>query len=118
MPELDPMTYQWSVTNQPAGANALLAAPTNATTTVSEAYGGWNIRFQCWRAGPVQYFLPTSIFARLQYQSAPVLGQTGFRIAASYGLVFGAPSGTTHANIELPTSSATLQAGISDLANQ
>ena len=36
----------------------------------------------------------------------PVLGQTGFRIAAPYGLVFGEPSGTTHANIELPTSSA------------
>ena len=47
----------------------------------------------------------------------PVLGQTGFRIAAPYGLVFGDPSGTTHANIELPTSSVTLQAGISDLAN-
>ena len=47
----------------------------------------------------------------------PVLGQTGFRIAAPYGLVFGEPGGTTHANIELPTSSVTLQAGISDLAN-
>ena len=47
----------------------------------------------------------------------PVLGQTGFRIAAPYGLVFGDPSGTTHANIELPTSSVTLQAGIADLAN-
>jgi len=46
-----------------------------------------------------------------------VLGQTGFRIAAPYGLVFGNPSGTTHATIELPTSSAILQAGISDLAN-
>jgi hypothetical protein len=47
----------------------------------------------------------------------PVLGQTGFRIAAPYGLVFGDPSGTRHANIELPSSSATLQVGISDLAN-
>jgi hypothetical protein len=46
-----------------------------------------------------------------------VLGQTGFRFAAPYGLVFGDPSGTTHANIELPTSSATLQVGIADLAN-
>jgi hypothetical protein len=31
--------------------------------------------------------------------------------------VFGDPSGTTHATIELPTSSATLQVGIGDLAN-
>ena len=31
--------------------------------------------------------------------------------------MFGDPSGTRHANIELPTSSATLQVGISDLAN-
>jgi hypothetical protein len=46
-----------------------------------------------------------------------VIGQTGFRIAAPYGLVFGRPGGTTHATIELPTSTATLQAGISDLAN-
>ncbi|HZM03423.1 MAG TPA: hypothetical protein VFC44_10385 [Candidatus Saccharimonadales bacterium] len=33
--ELDPLTYHWSVSNQPAGANALLATPANATTTVS-----------------------------------------------------------------------------------
>jgi hypothetical protein len=47
----------------------------------------------------------------------PVLGQTGFRMNAPYGLVFGDPSGTTRAVIEQPTSSATLQAGIADLAN-
>ena len=46
-----------------------------------------------------------------------MLGQAGFRINAPYGLVFGNPSGTTHANIELPTSAVTLQVGISDIAN-
>ncbi len=47
----------------------------------------------------------------------PVLGQSGFRFATPYGLVFGDPSRTTHAVVELPTTSATLQVGISDIPN-
>ena len=46
-----------------------------------------------------------------------MLGQAGFRINEPYGLVFTNPGDTTHANIELPTSSATLQVGVGDLAN-
>jgi len=46
-----------------------------------------------------------------------VLGQTGFRISPPYGLVFGDPKATTHAEIELPTTSVILQAGVADLAN-
>jgi hypothetical protein len=115
--ELDPLTYSWSVSNQPAGANALLAKPTNATTTVS----GLTV--------PGTYVFNVSVSDQINVSSEqvyllvyntnppPVLGQTGFRIAAPYGLVFGDPSGTTHAKIELPTSTATLQVGISDLAN-
>src|SRR5664279_5265279 len=30
--ELDPLTYRWSVTNQPAGANAVLVNSNDATT--------------------------------------------------------------------------------------
>ena len=32
--ELDPLTYRWSVTSQPVGANSMLATPTNAATAV------------------------------------------------------------------------------------
>jgi hypothetical protein len=116
-PELDPLTYQWSVTSQPAGAGATLAAPSSANTDVT----GLTV--------PGTYIFQVSVNDRrnttsrqvylVVYAEAPppVLGQTGFRIAAPYGLVFGPPSGTTHARIELPTSSAILQAGISDIAN-
>jgi hypothetical protein len=115
--ELDPLTYAWSVSNQPAGASALLAKPTNATTTVS----GLSV--------PGTYVFNVDVRDRVNVSSEqvyllvyntnppPELGQTGFRIAAPYGLVFGNPTGTTHATIELPTSTATLQVGISDLAN-
>jgi len=47
----------------------------------------------------------------------PILGQAGFRFNPPYGLVFTDPGDTTHANVELPTSSAILQVGIGDLAN-
>jgi hypothetical protein len=116
-PELDPLTYHWSVTNQPAGANALLATPTNPTTTVSGLTMPGTYAFN------IDVRDPFNISSRQVYlivyntNPPPVLGQAGFRIAAPYGLVFGDPRGTTHANIELPTSSATLQVGIADLAN-
>jgi len=115
--ELDPLTYHWSVASQPAGANAVLSTPTNASTAVSGLTVSGTYIFNV----DVQDGVNTSSkqVYLIVYDSnpPPVLGQTGFRIAAPYGLVFGDPSGTTHANIELPTSSATLQVGISDLAN-
>ncbi|HEY3916066.1 MAG TPA: putative Ig domain-containing protein [Verrucomicrobiae bacterium] len=115
--ELDPLTYRWSVSSQPSGANALLAAMTNATTAVSGLTIPGTYVFNISVSDP---YNPTSRQLYLNVYATnppPVLGQTGFRFAAPYGLVFGAPSGTTHAIVELPASSATLQVGISDLAN-
>jgi hypothetical protein len=115
--ELDPLTYQWSVSSQPPGANALIASPTKTNTAVSGLTVPGTYVFN------VNVSDPSSTVSRPVYLEVyntnppPVLGQTGFRIAAPYGLVFGNPSGTTHATIELPTSSATLQVGIGDLAN-
>lgn len=115
--ELDPLTYAWSVASQPAGSNALLATPGLATTAVS----GLNV--------PGTYVFNVDVSDGTNTSSKrvylvvydsnppPVLGQSGFRIAAPYGLVFGDSSGVTHAHIELPTSAVTLQVGISDLAN-
>ncbi len=115
--ELDPLTYHWSVTNQPAGANALLATPTNATTTVSGLTIPGIYAFNVDVRDPFNTSSKQVYLVVYPTNPPPVLGQTGFRISAPYGLVFGDPSGTTHAYIELPTSSATLQVGISDLAN-
>ncbi len=116
-PELAALTYHWSVTSQPTGANASFVNA-NATNTVVNglAMAGMYVFNISASDGTnsvsKQVYLPV-----YGTNPPPVLGQTGFRIAAPYGLVFGNPSGTTHATIELPTSSATLQAGISELAN-
>jgi hypothetical protein len=115
--ELDPLTYHWSVNSQPSGANALLATPNAATTTVSNLNVAGAYVFN------IDVHDPTNTTTRQLYLIAyatnppPVLWQPGFRLAAPYGLVFGNLPGITHAIVELPTSSATLQVGISDLAN-
>jgi hypothetical protein len=116
-PELDPLTYHWSVTNQPAGANALLVTPYNSTTTVSGLTMPGTYAFNIDVRDPFNTSSRQVYLIVYNTNPPPVLGQAGFRIAAPYGLVFGDPSGTTHANIELPTSSVTLQVGIADLAN-
>jgi len=116
-PELDPLTYHWSVKTQPAGVHAHLTSPNAATTTVAGLSVPGTYVFNV----DVHDGLNTS--SRQVYLVAyaatppPVLGQTGFRIPAPYRLVFGDPRATTHAIIELPATSATLQAGIADIAN-
>jgi Putative Ig domain len=115
--ELAPLTYHWTVTSQPGGANATFVNANSTNTVVNGLTAAGTYIFN------VDVSDGTNISSKqiylLAYASTPppVLGQTGFRINAPYGLVFGDPSLTTHANIEQPTSSATLQAGISDLAN-
>jgi PKD repeat protein len=115
--ELDPLTYHWSVTNQPAGASAALATPNAATTTVSGLTAAGTYVFNVDVRDGANVSSKRVYLVVYSANPPPVLGQTGFRIAAPYGLVFADSSGTTHANIELPTSSATLQVGIADLAN-
>jgi hypothetical protein len=116
-PELDALTYRWSVTNQPAGANAVFENSNAATTVVNGLTVAGIYIFNVNVSDGTNISSKQVYLAVYDSNPPPVLGQTGFRIAAPYGLVFGDPSGTTHANIELPTSSAIVQAGISDLAN-
>ena len=116
-PELDPLTYQWSVTSQPAGANATLAAPTSANCPVNGLTQAGTYVFNVDVRDGVNTSSKQVYLVAYAAPPPPVLGPTGFRIAPPYGLVFGPPGGTTHANIELPTSSAILQVGISDIAN-
>jgi hypothetical protein len=116
-PELAALTYHWSITNQPAGANAVFANSNAATTLVTGLTVAGTYVFN------IDVSDGTNTSSRQVYLAVygtnppPVLGQTGFRIAAPYGLVFGIPGSVTHATIELPTTSAILQAGIADLAN-
>ena len=114
--ELQPLTYQWTTVSFPAGAAPVLSTPTASTTLASGLTMPGTYIFNI----DVSDGISTSskqVFL-VAYSSAPppVLGSCGFRIAAPYGLVFGIPGDTTHANIELPTSSVILQAGIGDLA--
>ena len=105
------------MTDQPAGANATFANSNAATTMVKGLTVAGTYVFNIDVNDGANTSSKQLYLAVYDSNPQPVLGQTGFRIGAPYGLVFGNPSGTTHAVIELPTSSATLQAGISDLAN-
>lgn len=115
--ELDPLTYQWSVYSQPAGANAIIENPTKATTGISGLSIAGDYVFS------VNVSDGTNISSKKVYvivyptNPPPMLGQAGFRFAPPYGLVFTDAGDTTHANVELPTSSGILQVGIGDLAN-
>jgi hypothetical protein len=115
-PENDPLTYQWSVVSQPNGSDAQFASPSSPTSNLSGLASAGMYIFK------VTVSDGTHITSRKVYilgfvtNPPPILGQAGFRIAPPYGLVFTNPGDTTHANIELPTSSAMLQVGIGDLA--
>jgi hypothetical protein len=116
--QLYTLHYTWSVTSQPAGANALLSAPSAASTnanglTVPGTYV-FNIVVDDAQGHTAAKEIYLIVYAS---NPPPVLGSAGFRFASPYGLVF-SPAGTmTHAIVEEPTSSATLQCGISSIAN-
>ena len=115
--ELATLTYHWSVSNQPAGANATFVNANAASTVVNGLTVAGTYIFNVDVSDGANTSSRQVYLVAYACMPPPVLGQSGFRIAAPYGLVFGDPSLTTHANIELPTSSVTLQTGISDLAN-
>lgn len=114
--ELNPLAYAWSVASQPAGAAAILATPSAASTFVSGLTLPGMYVFNIAVSDGTSSSLKKAYLAVYDSTPPPVIGQTGFRIDVPYGLVFGEPGGTTHANIEQPISSVILQAGISDLA--
>jgi hypothetical protein len=115
--ELAALTYRWSITNEPAGANAVLVSSNAATTVVNGLTLAGTYVFNVNVSDGTNTSSKQVYLVVYSSNPPPVLGPTGFRIAPPYGLVFGAPSGTTHATIELPTTTAILQVGISDLAN-
>ncbi len=114
--ELDDLTYNWSVYSQPAGANAIISTPSNTNSSVSGLVPAGIYIFKI-DVSDGQSVVSKKVYL-YKYDSNPpaMIGQAGFRFAAPYGLVFTNPGDTTHANIELPTSSAILQVGVGDLA--
>ena len=115
--ELNTLTHIWTVAGSPAGALPVITSPNAYSTTVTGLTVAGTYIFN------IAVNDGTTTTSRQVYlvvyptNPQPVLGQAGFRISAPYGLVFTNPGDTTHANIELPTSSVTLQVGISDLQN-
>lgn len=114
--ELQPLTYLWTTVGFPAGSTPVISTPTAATTSVSGLTMAGNYIFNIDVSDGVSTSSKQVYLIAYSDSPAPVLGSCGFRIAAPYGLVFGVQGDTTHANIELPTSSVTVQAGIADLA--
>jgi hypothetical protein len=116
-PELNTLTYHWTTISYPAGAIVSLSTPNAATSSVSGLTVAGTYVFNVDVQDGVNTSSKKLYLIVYATNPEPVLGDAGFRISAPYGLVFSAAGDTTHANIELPTSSATLQVGISDLAN-
>ena len=115
--ELDALKYNWSIFSQPNGANALIATPSAATTSVTGLSVAGIYVFQVNISDGVNTSSRKVYVIVYPSNPPPMLGQAGFRIAAPYGLVFSNVGDMTHANIELPVSSATLQVQVGDLAN-
>ncbi len=119
-PELDPLTYRWSVLSQPQGANVALATPEAATTAVSGLTAPGTYVFNIDVRDGVNTTSKKAYLIGYDSNRPPVLGYTGFRLASPYGVVLDLPhsDGTSlHTNMSLPTSSGILQANISDLEN-
>jgi hypothetical protein len=108
--ELDPHTFQWSVTSFPAGAAPIIASPNTASTSVSGLTVAGTYVFTIDVSDGINTSTKKVYLIAYGADPPPVLGNCGFRIAAPYGLVFGNRGDTTHANIELPLSSVVLQA--------
>ncbi len=115
--ELNTLTYQWSVSSHPKGTTPVIASPNTSSTSVSGLTKAGTYIFTISVSDGIKTTSKKLYLVSYSSNPPPVLGSAGFRFAAPYGLVFGSPGYTTHANIELPTSSATLQIGIGDLAN-
>jgi hypothetical protein len=115
--ELDAITYQWTVTSFPAGTTPVIASPNTLSTSVNGLTAAGTYVFTISVNDGINTSSKQVYLVEYGSNPQPVLGSAGFRIAAPYGLVFGNPGDTTHANIELPTSGVTLQVGIADLAN-
>ena len=89
--ELDALTYRWTVTNQPVGASATFGNSNAASTIVSGLTVAGTYIFNVDVRDGVNTSSKQVYLVVYDSNPPPVLGQTGFRISAPYGLVFGDP---------------------------
>ncbi len=113
--ELNTLTHVWTVLSNPAGATPVITSPNAYSTTATGMDVAGTYVFNIAVSDGTTTTSRQVYIAVYAANPGPVLGQAGFRIGTPYGLVFDNPGDTTHANVELPTSTATLQIGISDL---
>ena len=116
-PELDELTYQWTVISQPLGGNASITNPSFVSTPVNGLIASGMYIFKISVSDGVNVSSRKVYLLVFTTNPPPNLWEGGFRFAQPYGLVFDNPPDTTHANVELPTSAGILQIGITDLAN-
>ena len=114
--ELDKLTYQWTVFRQPPGTNAIISTPKNTTSAVNNLDSSGLYIFKIDVSDGKNVSSKKVFLYKYDANPPAMIGQAGFRFAQPYGLVFANFPDTTHANIELPTSSCMLQVGVGDLA--
>lgn len=114
--EKDNLTYQWSVFKQPTGSKVAITNPTSANSSVTGISEAGMYIFNI-DVSDGKNVSSKKVYLN-KYDSNPpaLIGQSGFRFAQPYGLVFSYNKDTCHANIELPTNSCILQVGIGDLS--
>lgn len=116
-PELDPLQYAWTIVKQPAGAAATLATPNAATTAVNGLTTAGAYVFNI----DVKDGVNTTakrLYLLVGDNQPPLLGHTGFRFGAVYGMALDVPGKTPlTAIVALPTPPVMLSANVWDLEN-
>jgi O-glycosyl hydrolase len=116
-PDLDPLSYAWSVVSQPPGAGVLLEKPGAAATAVTGLTAGGTYVFNVdVRDGANT--VSKRVYLVVYGSNQPPLVGAGFRLGAPYGLALDYPGAATqHVYVTLPTPSVILQANVNDLEN-
>lgn len=117
-PELDPLTYQWSLVSQPAGANAVIATANAASTAVSGLTQNGTYIFHVNVSDGTNTVSKQVYLVSNASNQPPMLGYTGFRLGAPYGFALDIPGPTPlHTSFALPAPAMTLSANVSDPEN-
>jgi len=120
-PEVSALTYTWTVTSQPSGANAVLATPGAATTNVSGMTAAGVYSFNINVSNGVNSVSKIVYMLAITASPAPTFGFTGFRFVTPYGSQLSVPT-TPPLNGQmslesLSTQPLTLMANFYDLQN-
>ena len=115
-PDLDTLTYNWSVASQPNGASAMFATPANASTAVSNLTVVGVYVFSANVSDGVN-IASQQVYLVVGSNQPPLIGVTGFRFGSPYGYEMDIPNPTVHGIVTLPVPSLALSANVTDLEN-